>query len=483
MTHGQPAPTVLSVTGGAHDPDVRRAAELRADLAEGRELAGVLDAAGDRLRGWAAQTARALVDADLLASAPLAPLSFAEAEAALAEAATGPGGAWASSLGWEVDALLVEAAVAALEAADQWADAGLAAFDYALGRLVGTALGHLALPATAAAVGVAPSATLLWWLLPDDATRSLGAGVAGAADRLARRLGRHPGLEQHLLAHAGGLLDGLADGAWPAPGGPPFLPPFHVSTAAAAATLAGLYGAAGPPRLTPHAGPAPVTPRELTDLVRNLSAVNGTDLSPEPDGAIAIQELLGDDGRVRYVVYLPGTDDAAPWHHDSTARDLAADLRLAAGDDTTYGAGIRGAMREAGIGPRDPVLVVGHSLGGMEGLALAAPGSGFAVTHVVTLGSPAPPLDTAPGVEVLSLVHRTDPVPLIGGAAEPTAQHVTVVFDDPGSSAPVHDLAHYVRGAEAVTASGQPDLAAGSVSMRGYLHGVTTAHQGFVVSR
>jgi pimeloyl-ACP methyl ester carboxylesterase len=147
------------------------------------------------------------------------------------------------------------------------------------------------------------------------------------------------------------------------------------------------------------------------------------------------------------------------------------------GADTTYAEGIRRAMTEAGIGPHDPVLLVGHSLGGMEAASMLAHGSGFDVTHVVTAGSPIAGIHGyPPGSHVLSLENRGDVVPLLDGHDNAdSVPQVTVQFDDHETSiAGNHALAHYVRGAGAVDASPDPSIREQLHSLR--LHGFLGGH-------
>jgi pimeloyl-ACP methyl ester carboxylesterase len=126
-------------------------------------------------------------------------------------------------------------------------------------------------------------------------------------------------------------------------------------------------------------------------------------------------------------------------------------------------------MHRAGIGPDDPVLLAGHSQGGMEAAALLHRGSGFHVTHVVTAGSPLAQVHGyPPGSHVLSLENRGDVVPLLDGADNPdTRQQVTVVFDDHEASIPGnHDPSHYVRGAAAAERSTDPSILEQLASLR-----------------
>jgi hypothetical protein len=216
----------------------------------------------------------------------------------------------------------------------------------------------------------------------------------------------------------------------------------------------------------------------------NLSAANGTPACPQPDGAITVQQLTAEDGSVRWIVYAPGTDDLLPWHHDDTVRDMAANLDLVAGNATAYGDGILNAMHDADIGPGEPVMVVGHSQGGMQAVELISHESGYHITHVVTAGSPTSQVDLPSGAHVLSFENAGDVIPLLNGEPNAaTGNHVTVQFDDSMTPGFAHDLTHYVHGAHAADTSGNPDIAAQLASMDGFLNGSTTGSQGYVITR
>jgi hypothetical protein len=387
-----------------------------------RRLADLYDETGSELRGWAALGARTVADPDLVESALLSPLTFAEAEATVLAATTGPDGVLVESVGWEADAVAIRAALTALQAADLIAQEQLTQLD----RFVAPVL-------------LAPALLGVPGLPPD------------VRDGLEQWVVDHPGLLEH-------GVHGL--GAW-LPAGPTLV-------AGGATTL--LYGTDEEPDVHPVLQAVPgggEQPVDLEDLVEHLQDV--AHLSPDPDsvlnGTIEIQTFDQGTDDVRHIVYLPGTDDITtlPGDQDDTVRDTAGDGGAYAGIRHAYQQGILEAMTDAGIGPHDPVLLVGHSLGGIEAATILSQGSDFNITDVVTAGAPTAQLDGFPaGSHVLSLEHHGDVVPLVDGAPNPdSVEQVTVTFQDDedggddggGGIVDHHELHHYVEGAAAVDAS------------------------------
>jgi len=374
-------------------------------------LAGHLDAEGDRVREQAGCTAATAHDADLLESSVLSPATCAAAEAAVLAAAAAT---TAVALAVEGDAVAVRVAVAALRAADATS-----------GAAVGSLRGHLALwPSTALPLVLATPAEERAGLLQDV------VGVLGSTALL------HPAL------------------------------------------LARLYGAPRRPRVTSYdapAGSAPrrERPRSVRDLLTHLQQVAA--LSPDPhspgNGTIEVQTLRRPDGSVRHVVYLPGTDRFdAPWDQDGDVRGMGTNLELVARGPDAYSRGVLEAMRDAGVRPDEPVLVVGHSQGGMAAAALAAGGTGFAVTAAVTAGSPTAQVSAYPkGTHVLSLEQRGDVVPQLDGRDNPdTVEQTTVTFDahPPDGVVAHHDYDTYAEGAELVDSSSDPSVTEAVASLR-----------------
>lgn len=446
-----------SVRGGSHG--------LLAGYAGMHALAAAYDRAGNGMREQAAHGGRVLADGDLLASALLSPATFVRAEAAVGLATGGPDGLLVQSLRWEADALLVEGTVTALQASDATVAQTWEALDYTVGRVVGAGLGAAA--ATAPVwLPVAGLAVAGAGRLPDGAravARSAASAFAAAAhDGLAE----HPGVAEHAAAGAGGLLDGFWDGLAPGlPGGPGGVATFTPTTGDAAAALARFFPDEGRPQVEPRPdlGGTAAPPTGLAGLLERLDTVAGWSADADGRGTVEVQSWDGPDGRARHVVYLPGTDDMTtlPWTAGAVARDLPADLRLVDGQPTALAEGVTEAMARAGVRPGEPVLLVGHSQGGLVAGWLAAHGSPYRISQVVTAGSPIGGLGPFPaGTQVLSLENAGDLVPLLDGAANPpTPNHVTVAFDDRGSGVvDSHGLAHYVRGAVGAEASADPSL-------------------------
>ena len=470
-------PPITAISGGV--------AGMAAAYIAMRALAETYAAAGDRLGEHAADDARVLSDGDLLESAPLSPVTFAEAQARVLEAGAGAHGALEVAVAYRADALLVRALVAAYQECDRLVAASFHVLDYAVGRAAGEAVAAWTPELLAAGLVAVPA----WQLLPDETRRRLDGEIETWIDE-------HPDVVQHGIDGSGGLLDGLLTGT-PVLAGVLGLAAFHPTLGDAAADPAGLYPDEGPARVRRRGdlevalGRTP--PHDLAGLMRHLDATNDLSTPDHPDaqGTIEIQTLRAANGTVRHVVYLPGTDRfaAVPWRPDADVRDLPADLHVIAGDHATYAAGIERAMREAGIGPRDPVLLVGHSLGGMEAASLLAHGSGFDVTHVVTAGSPVgTEPGYPPGTHVLSLENRGDVVPLLDGRDNAdSVQQVTVRFDDHETSVVAnHDLRHYVRGARAAAASTDPSVREQLASLRaaGFLtRHATATSQVFQITR
>jgi len=150
-----------------------------------------------------------------------------------------------------------------------------------------------------------------------------------------------------------------------------------------------------------------------------------------PAGTVAVQKVTGHDGAVSWTVLVPGTQSALPADHPWDGR---TDLELMAGQADGATAAIEQALVNSGVGPDEPVVLVGHSLGGIAAATLLArPGftERYRVGGVVTAGAPTGLVATPPGVPVLHLETPEEVVSQTDGrsAAENprTRDRVTVV--------------------------------------------------------
>lgn len=181
-------------------------------------------------------------------------------------------------------------------------------------------------------------------------------------------------------------------------------------------------------------------------------------------GRIAIQRITRSDGTRSWIVLVPGTDD---WTSgESNPQDLLTNLEAVAGLPTDMQSAVVGAMRAAGIGPGEEVILYGHSQGAMTATRLAADPAfqaEFHVTGLVTAGGPVAGTTLPANVEALHVENVADPVPALDGAVTPTSPTRSVVQIDT-SQAELRETG-FVHGgrvyAEAVKgAQGDPSLAA-----------------------
>jgi hypothetical protein len=381
-------------------------------------------------------------DGDLLASSILSPGSFAAAEEAILDATYGPHGLVARAVVIEAESFCFVAVVEIYRTADELRHDAIETLSYGLGYVVGVNL-----------PGVLVAGVFVYG----------GLRLSGMSnEELVAFLEDHPEIAQTLVNGGGGLLDGM--GANPLTG--PLmdllgLGGFHPDTGSAADDLGELL-------FGDYTGDLdddyPVrdleidAPHDVEDLIEGLAVPAADGVA---DGVITIQQVVGPDG-VRYIVQLPGTDDFMDEH---AIRNMGSNLNLIAGDDTAYGDAIRQAMEAAGVPHDAPVMLVGHSQGGMQAAALAGdPDFDYHVTHVVTAGSPIATSGIPDHVQVLSLENTGDVVPLLDGEANPaTAHHVTVQADVHSGSFGAedgqnHSLSTYGQIAGAVDASDDPSL-------------------------
>ena len=151
----------------------------------------------------------------------------------------------------------------------------------------------------------------------------------------------------------------------------------------------------------------------------------------EEAGVISIQRVEHADGRVSWVVYVPGTTD---WTvGDGEPQDLLTNLEGVGGTPTAMESAVVTAMRQAGIQPREEVALYGHSQGGITVSNIAADPAiqdRYHITTVLTAGSPTAGADIPDDVHALHLENAGDAVPGLDAAPTPTGPHRQVAMLD-----------------------------------------------------
>ena len=185
--------------------------------------------------------------------------------------------------------------------------------------------------------------------------------------------------------------------------------------------------------------------RGAADLVAAGEGLDG--------GRVRVVEVARGDGGSAWVVVVPGTQEWSP-RAGANPFDLTTDVRAVTGDATLAAAGVAAALEvargRAGARstPADPVVLVGHSQGGILAAALASdPGftARHRVTHVVTSGSPVGLFPVPATTRVLSVERGDDPVPRLDLAPNPDRSSWVTVRTT-GDGPPVDVRSHRLEG-------------------------------------
>jgi len=425
-----------------------------------------IDGAGDDLRSSSVSLGGLLVDGDILTAAVLCPAEVAAVEGALTAVAAR---ALLDSTGMEVQARYLRSAVWSYQALDAalattedlaWDVAGWTTGAVLPAALVGGGALVLTNPALLALLlahkddlGPAAQETLFdnpW--MQEALTRMAPGLVQGTAFSLSTVLGP-----------VGPVLLGAAtDGSWPSGD--------YTTSVAGLQALANRFG------LLEDTGGFTiglVSDREPQDIdIDEDSAIHTifdqqTALGGQP-GTVQIVEL--DNGS--FIVQIPGTQEWSPSRGDNPI-DLTTNIALMAGRDTELERLVGEAMRD--IPPGAPVMLTGHSQGGITAAALASDPSftrRYDVQSVVTGGSPIARADIPGDISVLSLEHDQDPVPKLDGLDNPDRPNwVTVrralpdsagIGDDTTTRDPfqAHGTPNYAETGAQADRSDDPSLAA-----------------------
>lgn len=135
---------------------------------------------------------------------------------------------------------------------------------------------------------------------------------------------------------------------------------------------------------------------------------------------VRVTEVAQPDGSSAHIVTVPGTNGLTQFPGSITGGDEAFDntsnLELQAGERSASMEAVMAVMQEAGIEPGEPVMLQGHSQGGMVVAELTQDQEfmdRYAVTHMITEGSPNDSRSIPDGVQTLALEHTNDPVPMV----------------------------------------------------------------------
>jgi hypothetical protein len=410
-----PGVTNLHAGGGAGGVEARYE-----DLAAMGDLTD--DVAGDTL-GVAMSSQRFLADPNVIASAVLDPGGAARFEAAMLGALDGPSGLTATSATIGLRGVALRASSAAYHTMDELNAKAIDAVRWMEGAAV----------------------------VANPVTGVVGAGAIAADVYLnydgdwQRYLVEHPGLVDQLIGMSPGMISALG------------LP---TDLATLVSGVAAAYPDGEPKVTDAGVDPAGATPPHgLGDIVDELGHRN------ETDSNIDIRKVVGPDGKAAYIVDIPGTKVwNLPGGDKGSANDFGTNIDALAGNETVLQKGVEDAMRRAGIGPNDPVMLVGHSQGGMVAARAAndfVSNGEFNVTHVVTAGSPVGRMPIPDGVQALSLENSGDIVPHLDAADNPRSDNrTTVTFDNQsGTIGGNHAIQHnYADAAHQLDASTDPSV-------------------------
>lgn len=426
-----------------------------ADLDGLRAAAGALRLAAERLDDAAAHVTAAR--RAVRVGAPDSPVTARAADDAIEPLLHGPTSLGASAERARELSRALQASAALYGAAEDRAEESVRVLIAA----VGSSLGNQPLVAAfgalvAARFAVTVGALAVGW-------RVLGGERAPAPKEVALALPA-----EHVMLLLGAIVRGLAPG-WqlPDPSPVPGAARLVVDGVTVPAVL--VPGLRRRPmrvtaRLGATTGPAPV---DAAEVLRDVGALYPA--SGGPPGTVGVERLDHPDGSRSWVVAIPGTQEATGMGWGGNPMDMGTNLRLMAGvaDDGTDL--VVRALEQAGARQGEPVLLAGHSQGGMVAMALAgsvAFTTRYRVAAVLTAGSPVAAQAVPASTPVLHLEHGQDLVPTLDGRPSPAlTNRTTAVRDlrasrDPADRIAAHDpgAAHqidtYVRTARAVSGTG-----------------------------
>ncbi|MCR2791571.1 hypothetical protein NQ156_00665 [Microbacterium sp. zg.Y625] len=167
----------------------------------------------------------------------------------------------------------------------------------------------------------------------------------------------------------------------------------------------------------------PGQPSDLAGVLADAGFVDTLGRTYDADGevtaveatVIGVTRVVDADGVVRWRVALPSTQEwlSRLGGDQGGVHDLDSNLALVLTPAlrSQYERAVIAAMQQAGVGPNDPVMLVGFSQGGIMAGTLAAYNTDYNWSAVVAAGAPIDHMPIPPRTQVVSVQHDGDPVP------------------------------------------------------------------------
>ncbi len=201
----------------------------------------------------------------------------------------------------------------------------------------------------------------------------------------------------------------------------------------------------------------------LATVLDGTAEVDSLGLADE--SVVKVTKVLGPDGWY-YTVTLPSTQEWLSRFGDQGAvNDLDSNLALMLTPalQTQYERAVLQMMEQAGIGPDDPVMLVGFSQGGIMAGHLAAYNSDYSWQAVVVSGAPIDHMPIPSSVDVVSVQHTGDPVHQLdsfvsSNGAPDHGSHWTTISVDPPAPNPVLGVDVGAHNAEAYSGTLQDHI-------------------------
>ncbi|MFT4246320.1 MAG: hypothetical protein QM571_07435 [Micrococcaceae bacterium] len=152
-------------------------------------------------------------------------------------------------------------------------------------------------------------------------------------------------------------------------------------------------------------------PHSYTDLCRILK------ITHDIGSTRLIQKLTTESGSYRWIIYIPGVQHFKLNAYHPNVHNIPNSVReFLAKNETGHRETIKQAIKAAGIGIGDEVLLVGHSLGGMSAINLLSDDDfmqRYKTVGLITFGSPNKhkKLPETTRVPILRIENAKDPIP------------------------------------------------------------------------